>query len=772
MFISFQFNFYVMLFYTMSVKKRNNKNITRKKKGGALVLPAIGIGIIATLIKPFIVKKEDFDYNLGREIEVTTDELRPCTEKISIPSDYQNDDSVGEVAKRTASFVSQRAGLSLADGVDRLIFKNQDYLELFSKEYLFNKGYYGSTEEYKNLLKSGVSSTFLNSRNNSPIMYPGTRVNVKIPGFLNSNMVARLVKKTVDGEGKFSYIVEYKKKIDQKSWSNLVSSSAKNLTGMTELYQLENPVKEMILKSDGPTLPFSNIELNDTKECCPCSKETPSSGGDATPPDVPVIQNPIIDEQEQPMLETIIEPQTQINDATNSNPYYKQHPCPIPAELVTKNMSSAVPLFYKLNEEFNIPFENPDMFIVFHMLKYQFKKTLNLARINLLYHILNSFGKAMRQNEAYYSTLKGLSYPEDPELQQNLKAAETTPSDKIAKFTTETDKQLAKEKADDDKETEVATPVQAQNAGKKRTTKSKRYRKNKTKKITKGGLHFSGTVDGDVGVINDKISKYIFGKNLRTPEWRDKPFNDKHPLKYVEEEQKMFLALAILYYKNMTNAEQKQKYDEIFMDLNPFSNYLDESQNKDLTNDINTELVNHEGKTPYQMVLILADLVWPNRNHQVGQLGGLFNIPNMGIRKSLNTKIQYVGESIAKNNMFLNKIFDYAFKRMVFYRLKTLFVPITVTAETKTLTREQKNSLYETVNFYRKIKFSTISSSHFTCTTASNVALGVISNPFAGAMGYGAAVTNLPHALHTVAQLNTPQCYIATLLCAYVLFFM
>jgi hypothetical protein len=765
----------------MSAKKRSDKNITRKKKGGALVLPAIGIGIIANLVKPFIVKKEDFDYDLGREIEVTADGPSPCTEKISIPPDYQNDDSVGEVAKRTASFVSQRAGLSLADGVDRLIFKNQDYLELFSKEYLFNKGYYGSTEEYKNLLKSGASSTFLNSRNNSPIMYPGTRVNVKTSGFLNSNMVARLVKKTVDGAGEISYIVEYKKKIDQKSWTNLASSSAKNLTGMTELYQLENPVKEMILKSDGPTLPFSNIKLNDTKECCPCSKETPSSGGAATSPDVSVIQNPIIDEHEQPIQEPMqVFPQPQINDAKNSNPYYKQYSCPIPAGLVTKNMSSAVPLFYKLNEEFNIPFENPDMFIVFHMLKYQFKKTLNLARINLLYHILSTFGKAMRQNEAYYSTLKGLSYPEDPELQQNLKAAETTPSDKIAKFTSETDKQLAKEKADEDKETETATPPQVQIAGKKRTTKSKRSRKNKTKKITKGGLHFSGTVVGDIGVINDKISKYIFGKNLRTPEWRDKPFNDKHPLKYVEEEQKMFLALAILYY-NMTT-KQKQKYDEIFMDPNPFSNYLDESQNKDLTTDIKTELKNHEGKTPYQMVLILADLVWPNRKHQdpqLGQLGGLFNIPNMGIRKSLNTNIQYVntniqyvGESVAKNNMFLNKIFDYAFKRMVFYRLKKLFVPITVTAETKTLTTEEKNSLYETVIFYRKIKFSTISSSHFTCSTASNVALGVISNPFAGAMGYGAAVTNLPHALHTVAQLNTPQCYIATLLCAYVLFFM
>uniref|UniRef100_A0A6C0B4F5 Uncharacterized protein n=1 Tax=viral metagenome TaxID=1070528 RepID=A0A6C0B4F5_9ZZZZ len=496
----------------------------------------------------------------------------------------------------------------------------------------------------------------------------------------------------------------------------------------------------------------------------------------------PQIQ-PEMQPQIQPEIQPQIQPQIQpeINSATNSNPYYKQYPCAIPAGLVTKNMSSAVPLFYKLNEEINIPFENPDMFIVFHMLKYQFKKTLNLGRINLLYHILSSFGKAMRQNEPYYNTLKGFSIPEDPKLRKNLDAVATTPQEVVAKFTEQTNKQLAKEKADDDKETDTeSTPIteqqvtgqQAQTAGKKRTTKSKRSRKNKTKKILKGGLHFSGTVDGDIGVINDKISKYIFGKNLRTPEWRDKLFDSNHPLKYVEEEQKMFLALAIIYYKNMTNTEQKQKYDDFFMEPNPFSNYLDETQNKDLTTDIEMELKNYEGKTPYQMVLILADLVWTNRKHQVGQVGGLFNIPNIGIRKSVNKSIQYVGESIAKNNMFLNKIFDYAFKRMVFYKLKKLFIPVTVNAETKTLTPEQKNSLYETVNFYRKIKFSTLSSADFSCTTTTNNALAIVSNPFAGVMGYGSTFSNLPPALQTASQLNTPQCYITTLLYAYILFFM
>jgi hypothetical protein len=740
------------------VNKKKYKNKTVKKGGAAL--PVIAATTIISLIKSFITKKEEFDYDLGKPIsEQSTNsqpEITPCV-KITLPTDYNNEFSAGEMAKRTASFVSQRSGLSLADGVDRLIFKNQDYLEFFDKTNLFDKGYYGSVEEYKNLLKSSASSTYLNSKNNSPEIYVGTRVNIKLPnsGYISdSNMVARVVEKIMIN-GETYYIVEYKKRLDQgKSFieksKNLLSSSAKSLSGMTELAQLEiyNNEKAIQQQAIEPTLNTPDIVLND---------------------------------------ESVTSPETPLKP----NPYYSRYSCPIPANLVTKETSSAVPFFYKLNDEIYIPFENPDLFNVFHMLKYQFKKCLNNARINLLYHILSSFGKAMRQNEIYYNTLKGLSYPDNDEIKKNLIAAdETLKNNKnfVEEMKNKIEKKISEEQKEEDQE-KNNTPPNTQ-GGKKRTKKYKHSRNNKTKKI-KGGLNLSGTVSGDIGVITDKISKYIFGKNLRTPEWRGK-LPDDHPLKYVEEEQKMFLGLAILYYDNMNNEEEKKKYDEIFMDPNPFIDYLDESKNKDLTQNINNTLnEKYTDSTPYEMVLILADKIWPEREHTPKappQTGGIFGIRDMGIAKSMNdskkyvgekiqqgrqyanTKIQNIGEKIAKNNMILNKIFDYAYKRMVYYKLKKLFIEID--PNTDSLSDVQKNNLYNTVSFYRKIKFSTMMSAHFTCSTATNMAAAYISNPFAGAMGLASTVAQVPPLLHMASSLNTPQCYVAMYLCGYVLFFM
>jgi hypothetical protein len=60
--------------------------------------------------------------------------------------------------------------------------------------------------------------------------------------------------------------------------------------------------------------------------------------------------------------------------------------------------------------------------------------------------------------------------------------------------------------------------------------------------------------------------------------------------------------------------------------------------------------------------------------------------------------------------MILNKIFDYAYKRMVYYRLKKLFIEID--PNTDSLSDVQKNNLYNTVSFYRKIKFSVATYTH------------------------------------------------------------
>jgi len=69
-----------------------------------------------------------------------------------IPQDYKDDFSSLESLKRGVSFTTKRLGLTLDSGVDRLIFKNQDYLKFFDKKFLFDEGYFSTENEYNNAM--------------------------------------------------------------------------------------------------------------------------------------------------------------------------------------------------------------------------------------------------------------------------------------------------------------------------------------------------------------------------------------------------------------------------------------------------------------------------------------------------------------------------------------------------------------------------------------------------------------------------------------------
>ena len=115
-----------------------------------------------------------FDYVLGTALDGSNCEsnMNTKSDDIEAPVDYLDEFSTRAMASRAASFLTQRMGITMSDGVDRLIFKNQDFVQFFDPKYLFNKGYFGSVEEYKNLMDCTRKSTKITTRD----IYKGTRV--------------------------------------------------------------------------------------------------------------------------------------------------------------------------------------------------------------------------------------------------------------------------------------------------------------------------------------------------------------------------------------------------------------------------------------------------------------------------------------------------------------------------------------------------------------------------------------------------------------------
>jgi hypothetical protein len=147
-----------------------------------------------------------------------------------------------------------------------------------------------------------------------------------------------------------------------------------------------------------------------------------------------------------------------------------------------------------------------------------------------------------------------------------------------------------------------------------------------------------------------------------------------------------------------------------------------------ITNEMIDKMIDSQIKTTttYEMVKKLADLALNNGNNG--------------------------------NNRILDKIFDYSYKRMVYYRIKEMHGEANSQVDNQFIGR-----------FYVKIYYSIIMSAHFTCTTAVNVTLGVLSNPLAS---FGIVIpVNLPPIAKTLTQANTPQCYISSLFATYMIVF-
>ena len=658
-----------------------------------------------------------------------------------IPKDITNEDDASEIAKRTLSFTTQRLGLSLSNQVDRLIFKNQDYVELFKKDYLFNHGYFGNEEEYRNLKESVEGGTFLMVPNKSPAITKGTTVYVKING--DYTMKGR-INSWREIKGKKYYWVEYKTNLNtKKSLGNSIKSATKSLAGLTEFAEIEDALKQnkIIISQDNTSHPsgLPNVLcLNDVVQFNVAMR--PFSGGQImdrfdSPPVAPSSQNHI----SKP-------PNTEIREVC-PNPYYKVFPYPIPEDLVKKNMSTSIGDFYKLNEEINIPFKNPKMFTVFHILKYTVKKAFSVGRMKQLYSILKSMKYALNSDKDILSAFRKNKPPKELEKIIKENRVDETGNKEIGELFTTIYKK-------EDEPPSTNTTVRNQETkrrpgGMMKGSDDQRVPHNKTMK--RGGLASSITEKGRIEVIIDKLRKYIYCKNLSHAEeyvallhirlLNGKTFPggklpDDHLLKYAEIEQRRFLMLGILYYENKSTLWKdifpkgwKTLLDsKVIRSSFPYFDFNEEQNNKQITNEmIDSEIKTaYSKKSTYEMVKKLADLALNNR--------------------------------IRGNNRILDKIFDYSYKRMVYYRIKEMHDGANSQVDKQFIGR-----------FYVKIYYSIIMSAHFTCTTAVNVTLGVLSNPLAS---FGIVIpVNLPPIAKTLTQANTPQCYISSLFATYMIVF-
>ena len=904
-----------------------------------MLLPVLS-KIIALSVSQYANSENQFEYEFGDVLDasVCKTNMESITKDVPItaPKDYLDEFSAGAMASRTASFLTQQMGITMSDGVDRIIFKNETFVEFFDSEYLFNKGYFGSIEEYKNLMDCARKKTRITTRD----IYKGTRVlvvleskqeeakkakefavssfteavskdakkvkdavlgnqkgggsdyesewdfdefdysdaynleNYELVGgddprfeliggddrkprsnFINritesvkqkaksltnfatgkkSTMVGRVIDICKHTDGETYYKIEYKTKVDKKSvWENakkqsfsetardIASKVGSTVGGMTEFAEIEDA--------------FNKFELGLAQN--KLDEKLEEKKGGAEP-----------EEEEDDGHETLLFPEIKRKGQSYENEMldieydeeFKVYDTWIHEDYVYKEREFSTQMYYpKLNEEINVPFKNPEFFPLFHLFKYSFKKMMNLGRLNLCWYVLKSLQKSMSHYEEQINLISGL-LPLDNLLAKNVKAANNP---KVADMITEAgEKQSRKDTADNPDEPKDKTNPKTKGG---RTSKNHRSANNQTRKLKGGAFNLSGTIKGDIAVIIDKMSKYLYCKNLRKivdkePSIASKAFSaisDKlsgkksptpippneyakfeipknHLMHYVEEEQRRFLGLSIMYFTDNDNREYN---DDIFMEPYPFVDYTHISvstpydyykeKNEDDVYNLNTTIdmfleTKYKGKTVYELVKILADFVWPERQHYVDpdevpeEMDGGGRIMDRikkgvsavssaaskakhAVRKGLNKSIQSVGEAMAKNNMVLNKLFDYSFKRMVYYQLLNMHRSVYTfdgkLTHTQDMTDVQKQAcsdkIIEMCFFYLKLKYVMIRTSDFACGTAINTALGIAST--AGMVGINIGVSSaLPPMLKNITELNTPQCYIAMLISGYGLLFM
>ena len=869
------------------------------------------VAIVDTLSVPLsqnakITNTEKFEYT---PVLDPSDNMGNCEDVNDITAPVIPNDYIEHSNRLKATVFAQRLGLSLANGVDRLIFKNHDFAQFFDPKYLFNKGYFGSVEEYENLVDcANTKNLVLFPPIKTPEIYAGTRVLViiglskedskKLKTSAQTTVLAEAYNNTIGQQkGGYDYQKEFEREfelVDDADWIeggdlteldyiegggvDSIASKIKNSIKGTKRtfvgrvvdvcnkedgkyykieYQYDVPntkeekkeekeetVKEKslfgtlgkTLTDAGKTLKKGASEFVKVGEKLAGMKEQAEIEplysdfekgikGESKPPDTKKPEEEKKDGVPIPEIKHRGLPHNPIPTLIPPPPSeYKVLDKWIHEDFVYKErVFRSSKNFMRMNDEVNIPFRNPAIFPVFHMIKYSYGKMFNFGRINLIWHMVNALQKSMKPYENTINEIVILG-PMDNILMKNvLKADNPKAASQVNKISND---EVNRQNKEEEKENAEEKGKESKTGG--RTAKNRHTNHNKTQKKQKGGLNFSGTIKGDIGVIIDKIGKYMYCKNLRLIHGHEEGLAGKafksivgsaepkeneyakfaipntHVMYYVEEEQRRFLGLAIMYF---TDVENRDHNNSIFMEPYPFVNYFDigienmynnstPEEPYNLNNTIDSFLQNeYSGKSTYELVKILADFVWPERQHFVDTVtkGGDLSIRRglsaaakavsktasvvkHAVRKGTNVGIQAVGELAAKNNMVLNKLFDYSFKRMVYYRLIDMhrsvftvdgkFEPPAKLNRTTNSQRITENML-EMCKFYLKLKFVFIRGAHFPCSSALNIISGFTSNPVATfVQGL------LPEVLAPFIQVNTPQCYCACIICAFGLFSM
>jgi hypothetical protein len=710
--------------------------------------------------------------------------------KSLVPRDYKDEYNKIESFKRAVSFTTKRLGLTLDDGVNRFIFKNQDYLRFFDKDFLLYKGYFSNEDEYNNYIDKIYkknndkkdSETNKKTINESEI---GTNTIVTLFDDKKNKIIMNCrIKNQITYQGTPYYILEYKRnknagKNIESRLSNAFKSGLKSTLGMTN--------DKEILKS---------IEWEDEKP------------------------------RNEDEIKTI----------------YLEFEYPIPANLVKKVPIKLEDKFYRLNDEMFIPFENPNFFAVFHILKYSFKKALNVGRINKLYYILKTFKDKLKSSEDYYNYYKKKELPviemelkDNNDFGKNIKDAEKVDKNAsdliLGKFYNTLESEKGKEVDDDNEYNNSAISSDTMIGGKK-TKKNKQTNRKTRKNEQSGGLSTSMTKGGRIKVIIDKITKYIFTQNLKS-KIDDSKLNSSM-LGYIIEEQRNFLKAAIYYFgKNIKledityekydieeinkyiNGENLKEYntlelieilsqkvwperqygDDITDDFEKTRQRLKEGfdKKKEIVKNINIKENISKASTflkegineIYKKKIALNNKESDNNNNNNKSNQNKEIVKNKNIKENISKASTFLKEGINeidknsknnldkllsmafKNNIKLNRIFDIAFRKMVDRKIDELFIE-----KPSSSSNQVPYEIYikQVVKFYSAILFSSVSASHFTCSTALNITAGVLSNPlaFLGASIPGLPV--LPPFLKTLTSANTPQCYVSSMLFLYIVF--
>lgn len=684
------------------------------------------------------------DYRVFINPEIANENEQKLVEALSSqiqmkrPDNYSTEEDTSQQLKRQASFWTQRflnPGMFNSGSVDRLMFKNQNFIRFIRKDYLFNKGYFGNDREYHELLGHDIFDI-------------GTSVTVSLSPSVS--MIGRINKviHLPEDENTLFYWIEYKSNTNQS-----------NIKLFNEVATKFSQTKDAISNKMGNYLPSFF--------------KGGAEGSDNVPKPLQLPDDP------------------ERGSDTRNVSEYQLFQYPIPKELFTrKNSSITLKSFFKLNEEQFVPFINPDFFIFLHIFKYNLKKAYSMGRINLVYHSIKAMGLSMTQKtyttpeeDAKIKTTVDLENPnyedgktlpydanyyksflfayrqfmtEDLQkvmrtlkyslLESNKSTLETLKTSKKVLSATPEQQKASLKKIQDANDEEIkkdadsqttpeinpnTTTKQSGGKTKKNGQKTKITKNtNKTKKMTGGFMRLSSL--DPRGVIIDKLAKYIYVDNIKNKLPDDQL--STQPIAYVIEEQKLFLGLAIQYFtalrKNDPNDLELKKLNEKLTAPMPFQNYKESEKNTDSAAIHEYLEQNYKGKTVTELVDVLAKIAFQEK-----QVGGFFGLKDRGIYSSISsgvskatnfvsTKIDQATDSLFKNNKKINLIFDYSYKRMIYDRINRLYVA-------KAPVPDMLKHREQLVDYFKEISWCLLMSAHFTCSTILNFAT-MWQNPLEG----------------------------------------